>query len=59
MTVQGDAAGALRAALREGIERPVRAAQKEGLTPEARRARARMRSWAASSTTASGSRWAT
>lgn len=36
-TVQGDAAGAFRAALREGIDRPVHAVQKEGLAPEARR----------------------
>lgn len=41
--VQGDAAGAFRAALREGVDRPVHAAQKEGLAPEARRRRARGR----------------
>ena len=43
--VQGDAAGAFRAALRGGsVDRPVHAAQKEGLTPEARR-RARGRDY--------------
>lgn len=43
--VQGDAAGAFRAALREGVDRPVHAAQKEGLTSEARRRRARGRDY--------------
>lgn len=41
--VQGDAAGAFRAALREGVDRPVHAVQEEGLAPEARRRRARGR----------------
>ena len=41
--VQGDAVGAFRTALREGIDRPVHAVQKEGLAPEARRRRARGR----------------
>lgn len=36
----GTSAGAFRAALREGVGRPVHAVQKEGLAPEARRRRA-------------------
>lgn len=38
-----DPAGAFRVALRDGIDRPVHAVQKEGLAPEARRRRARGR----------------
>lgn len=42
---RGDAAGAFRAALREGVDRPVHAVQEEGLAPEARRRRARGRDY--------------
>lgn len=56
----GASAGAFRAALREGVGRPVHAVQKEGLAPDARAAaRMRTRLWTASSVTPSGSRWAT
>lgn len=41
--VQGDVVGAFRAALREGIDRPMHAVQKEGLVPETQRRRARGR----------------
>ena len=58
--VQGDAAGAFRAALREGIDRPMYTVQKEGLAPEGSAAACTLtRLWTVSSTTPSGSRWAT
>lgn len=58
--VQGDAAGAFRAALREGIDRPMYTIQKEGLAPEGSAAACTLaRLWTVSSITPSSSRWAT